>query len=85
MKHLDENYLGGKGLFGLLLHITVHHSRKSEQELWRQELMQKAWRGAAYWLILHDLLSVLSYRTQDHQPKDSTPHHELGPLTSVIN
>jgi hypothetical protein len=35
---------GGKGLFELHFHITVHHGRKSRQELrqagtWRQELM----------------------------------------------
>ena len=27
--------------------------------------MQKPWRGAAYWLAPHDLLSLLSYRAQD--------------------
>ena len=34
---------------------------------WRQEPMQKLWRGAA-----PDLLSLLSYRTQDYQPRDGT-------------
>jgi hypothetical protein len=35
--------------------------------------------GAAYWLALHGLLSLLSYRTQDHQPRDGTTHSGLGP------
>ena len=26
---------------------------------WRQELMQRPWRRAAYWLVLHGLLSLL--------------------------
>jgi hypothetical protein len=33
---------------------------------WRQELMQRLWRGAAYRLRPHGLLSLLSYRTQNH-------------------
>jgi hypothetical protein len=32
---------------------------------WRQELMQRLWRGTSYWLAPHGLLSLLSYRTQD--------------------
>ena len=31
--------------------------------------MQRPWRGAAYWLAFHGLLSLLSYRAQDHQPR----------------
>jgi hypothetical protein len=30
---------------------------------WRQEPMQSPWKGAAYCLVPHDLLSLLSYRT----------------------
>ena len=33
---------------------------------WRQELMQRPWRGAAYWFASPGLLSLISYRTQDH-------------------
>jgi hypothetical protein len=28
---------------------------------WRQELMQKPWRGAAYWLVPHGLLNLLIF------------------------
>jgi hypothetical protein len=34
--------------------------------------MQRPWRGAAYWLASLGLLSLLSYRTQDYQPRDGT-------------
>ena len=34
---------------------------------------------AAYWLVLHGLLNLLSYRTQDHQPRDGTTHNGLDP------
>ena len=40
---------------------------------WRQELMQRPWRGATYRFALHGLFSLLSYRTQDHQPRDGPP------------
>jgi hypothetical protein len=30
--------------------------------------LHQSTEGAAYWLAPHGLLSLLSYRTQDHQP-----------------
>jgi hypothetical protein len=43
---------------------------------WRQELMQKPWRVllTGSWLD-----SLMSYKTQDHQPRDGTSHNRLGP------
>mgnify|MGYP001058360618 CR=1 FL=1 len=52
---------------------------------WRQELMQRPWRGASYWLAHQGLLNLLSYRTQNHQPKDGTTHYGLGPPTLITN
>ena len=86
MKHHDQKASwGGKGLLGLHFSIAVHQWRKkSGQELsragsWRQELMQRPRRGAAYWFASHGLLSSPFYRTQDQQPTDGNTHHELGP------
>ena len=31
MKHCDQEQLGGKGLFNLYFHITVHHQGRSGQ------------------------------------------------------
>ena len=45
--------------------------------------MQRLWRGAAYLLAPHGLLSLLSYRTQDHQASDTT-HNGLDPPPSSI-
>ena len=39
------------------------------------------WKGVAFWLALHGLLSMLSYRTQDYHPRDGTIHHGLGSST----
>jgi len=62
-------------------HIAVHHQRKSGVELKqvrKQKLMQRPWRDVPYWLASPGLLSLLSYRTQDYQPRDVTTHN--GPL-----
>jgi hypothetical protein len=59
-----------------LLFITKE--RKSGLELKqvrKQELMQRPWRDVTYWLSSPGLLSLLSYRTQDYQPRDSTTHN----------
>jgi hypothetical protein len=64
-------------------HTTVHHQRKSELELKqvrKQELMQRSWRDVTYWLASLGLLSLLSYRTQDYQPRDGTTHNGPFPL-----
>ena len=50
---------------------------------WIRELMQRPRRVAVYWLALHYLLRLLSYRTQDHQPRDGTTRKGLGPPSSI--
>jgi hypothetical protein len=51
----------------------------------RQELTQKLYRGAAYWVAPYSLLSLLSYRAQDIQPRHATAHSVLSPLPSITN
>jgi len=71
-----------RGLFSLHFHIAVHHHRKSGLELTqvrKQELMQRPWGDVSYWLAFPGLLSLLSYRTQDYQSRDSTTHNGPGP------
>jgi hypothetical protein len=68
---------GGKSLFCLHFHVAVHHQRKSGLELKqvrKQELMQRPWRDVTYRLASPGLLSLLSYRTQDYQPRDGPTH-----------
>lgn len=43
------------------------------------ELIGRPWKGAAYWVASLDLLSLLSYRTWDKQPRDGHSHNGLGP------
>jgi hypothetical protein len=51
---------------------------------WRQELMQRPWKGAAYWLASPGLLSLLSCRTQGHQPRDGITHNQWMALPPLI-
>jgi len=82
---MTEEQVGDKrGLFGLHFHSTVHHWRNAAGS-WRQELIQKPWRGIAYWLAPHGLFSLLSYRTQDYLPRDGITHKGLGPPSLVAN
>ena len=65
----------------LLFIIEESQDRKSNRAgSWEQELMQKPWRDAAYWLAYPGLLSLLSYRTQNHQPTNGTTHNDQGLL-----
>ena len=75
--HGQEASWGGKGLFSLHVHIVAYHQRKSGLELKqvrKQELMPRPRGDATYWLASPGLLSLLSYRTQEYQPRDGTTH-----------
>jgi hypothetical protein len=85
--HGQEASRGGKRLFSLHFHTAVHHQRKSGLELKqvrKQELMQRPWRDVTYWLVSPSLLSSLSYRTQDYQPRDGTTQKGTSPTWSLI-
>ena len=47
--------------------------------------MQRPQGGAAYWLALYALVSLLSYRTQDHPLRGGTTHNGLGPPPLITN
>jgi hypothetical protein len=44
--------------------------------------MQRPWRDVSYLFVSLGLLSLLSYRTQDYQPRDGTTHN--GPSPTLI-
>jgi hypothetical protein len=67
----DQKQIGEERVYlsyasiSLLITEGNQDRNSSRAETWRQEPMQRPWRGAAYWLASPGLLSLLSYRTQD--------------------
>jgi hypothetical protein len=78
-----KKQLGKKGFIQLTLPYCCSSPRKSGLELKqvrKQELIQRPWRDVPYWLASTGLLSLLSYRTQDYQPRDGPTHKGSLPL-----
>ena len=82
VKHHDQTSSGGpQGLFSSHFHITVHHQRKSGQELKQGRDLEagadaEAMEGCCIVPCL--LLMACSYRTQDHQLRGGTTlSHQL--------
>ena len=78
------------GFSGLCFHTTVHHWRNSGQELEQGRNLEAGTEaeamGAASWLTLYGLISLLLYRSQEHQPTlGGTNYNKLGPPPTSIN
>jgi hypothetical protein len=71
-------------VFGLHIIGGSQDRNSSRDRIWRRELMQRPWKGAAYWLVCHGLPSLRSYRTQDYQPRVG-PHAGLVPSMSITS
>lgn len=78
MKHM----LRRRGVIWLSISLfTVKGSQYrnlNRERTWSHELIQRPWG-----LLLTGLLSLLSFRTWDHWPRDMTNHDGLGPCTSI--
>jgi hypothetical protein len=77
---------GRKGSFSLHFHSVASHQGKLLQELQQGRNLvagadaEVSGEGdAAYWLASHVFLGLVSYRSQDHQPRDNTTHSGLYP------
>jgi hypothetical protein len=80
---MTKKQLGRKGFIQLILPYCCSLPRMlglEHKQVRKQELMQKPWRDVLYWLASPGLLSLLSYRTQDYQPRDGTTHKGPFPL-----
>lgn len=51
---------------------------------WRQKPLHKLWRSVAYGHAPSSLLGLLSYRTQDLQPRDGHTHNGLYPAPNRL-
>lgn len=83
MKYYDQKQVvGAKGLFGCSSLFIIEGSQDMNSKkagTWRREMIQEPWRGAAYCLAPRGLLRLLSYGLQNHLPRGSTTHNDLGP------
>jgi hypothetical protein len=84
MKHCDQKQ-GGKGLVGLLSHIKEGSQDRNSNRAgtWRQELMQKPWRDAAFLLLMPCSAGFLIEPRTTRPGKEGTTHNELGPPPSI--
>jgi hypothetical protein len=85
MKHHEQKQVEGETYTSTLL-ITTEGSQDRNSNMtrtWRQGLMQRPLRDATYRLAPMALFSLLSYGTQEHQPRDNTSHNGLGTPTLV--
>jgi hypothetical protein len=90
MKHHDQKARGGKGLFCLHVHIAVTTKGSQNRELKQGRNLEaetdaEAIMDAAYWLVSLGLLSLLSYRTQDHQLTCDPTYIGVGPPRLITN
>jgi hypothetical protein len=80
IKCCDQKQLG-EGRVNFIKEFSLCHilSLKPRQELkaGTQELKLKSRRSATYWLAPHGLLSLLSYASQDYQPRSGTTHTDF--------
>lgn len=71
---------GGGGIWFILPYCCLS---SNEAGTWKQELLQRQWRGAAHWLSLNGLLSLLSY----DQPRTISPGRNhpqwVGPCPTI--
>jgi hypothetical protein len=80
---MAKKQVGEERVYLAYTSILLFIIRKSGLELKqvrKQELMQRPWRDVPYWLASLGLLRLLSYRTQDCQPRDGPTHKGPFPL-----
>ena len=85
---MTKSKLGRKGFIRLTLPHSSSSLKGSEQEFRQDRDLEvgtdaEAMRGTAFWLAPYGLLSLLSYRTQDHMPRDGTIHSVLYSPPSI--
>jgi len=88
-KHQDqEASWGGEGLFSSHFHIAISSPkevRTGTQAGQEAGADAEAMEGCYLLACSPWLAQLASYRTKDHQPRDSTTHNGLGPPPSITN
>lgn len=79
---LTKSGLGRKGVIWLPGYSSS--SGEAEAGTWRREVEQDNMEEHCLLAYPHGLLTLLSYKTQDHLPRGGTAHHGLGHPSSLI-
>jgi hypothetical protein len=74
---MTKKQVGEERVYSAYTSMLLFTTKRSQElkQVRKQELMQRPWRDVPYWLAFPGLLSLLSYRTQDYQPRDYTIHN----------
>lgn len=83
IKHHGQSIVGQKEFISPYnSQATVHHQEKTVQEL-QAETEAEAMGSAAYRLVLHGLLMLLSYTTQHHLPAQGWHHPKWSRSSNI--
>jgi hypothetical protein len=78
---MTKKQVGEEGVYSAYISILLLITKGLElKQVRKQELTQRPWRDVLYWLASPGLLSLLSYKTQDYQPRDGPTHTGPFPL-----
>ena len=88
MKYQDESNLGRQGFIWFILPHHCSSLKEVSHELTKRRNLEAGaatdTEGVSYWLVSHGLLSLLSYRTVAHLPRDGPAYGGLGFSTSIL-
>jgi hypothetical protein len=70
---------------GFIWFILPYRCSSSKEVRTGTQTGQELGGSAAYWLASCGFLSLLSYRSQDYQPKDGITHNGLGSSPSTTH
>jgi hypothetical protein len=91
MKYHDQSNLEGKWVYLAYTSISLFIIKESQDKnsnregTWRQELMQRPWRGAPYELVLHGCPACFLIEPRTTRPEMAPPTMCLAlPSGSVI-
>ena len=81
----DLSKVGRRGIIWLVLPHHCASLKEVGTGSWKQELMQRLWKGAAYWLAPHDLLNLLLVESRTSSLGNGPTHSGLSLPPTITN
>ena len=82
---MTKKQVGEEKVYSAFISSLLYITKGSQDRNLEAAADAEALQGCCLLLAHHGLLSLLSYRTHDHQPRDGTTQHRLGPPPSITN